>query len=409
VRTRPGEVVGRAASRAPERLYDPVVAIDTGFGVFISYSHKDEALMERLRDHLSTMRRGGVISDWHDREIPPGDEWKGEIDEHLEEASLILLLISPAFIASDYCYAIEGQRALERHDAGEARVIPIMLRPVDVPEAISRLQMLPERARPVASWPDRDKAFKSVVDGIKAAIDELRGSSADVSRMDAAPAPAKPSGGSATQRAEETAARSNQISAEQRLLQRLRTHQNDLERLVSAQLALLDVDEAVQLIEAWREDPEKLDATPVMKDMVVDHLGDIAPLTGLLEPLDPERIEDDQYQVRVRRLIDEAVAFDTALADVQAWGQRVADGGSVAPLPELTALQRSAAAITDKYVPPCSKRLLDELRALIDRFSDIEDFRLTAGTTPSTQTFTHAPDREDRHQQQRSPLGVQGM
>jgi TIR domain len=390
-------------------LYDPGVPVDTGFSVFISYSHKDETLMERLREHLSTLRRGGVISDWHDREIPPGEDWKREIDEHLEEASLILLLISPAFIASDYCYAIEGQRALERHDAREAKAISIMLRPVDVPDEIGRLQMLPDRARPVTTWSNRDEAFKSIVDGIKVAIKELTESSTDVSRMDATP-PKPSGGGSATQRADETAARSNQTSAEQRLLQRLRTHQNDLERLVSAQLALLDVDEAVQLIEAWRDDPEKLDANPAMKGMVVDHLGDIAPLSALLEPLDPERIEDDQYQARARRLIDEAVAFDTALADVQAWGQRVADGGAVAPLPELTALQRSAAAITDKLVPPCSKRLLDELRALIDRFSDIEDFRLTAGAAPSTQTFTPAREREGRHQQQptRSPLGVQG-
>ena len=100
--------------------------------VFYSYAHEDEALCNELEKHLSLLQRQRLITAWHDRHILPGTDWAQAIDEHLERASVILLLISADFLASDYCYGIEMQRALERHQANEARVIPILLRPVDL-------------------------------------------------------------------------------------------------------------------------------------------------------------------------------------------------------------------------------------------------------------------------------------
>ena len=79
--------------------------------VFISYTHADESFKDELIKHLSLMRRNGDVSIWHDRDIAGGREWKGEIDTHLEEADLILLLISTDFIASDYCWDVEMKRA----------------------------------------------------------------------------------------------------------------------------------------------------------------------------------------------------------------------------------------------------------------------------------------------------------
>src|SRR6266700_2234102 len=116
----------------------------TPLSVFISYAHEDEPLRQQLEAHLSLLRRQGWIADWHDRQILAGNEWARDIDEHLEMASIILLLISPDFLASDYCYDIEMQRALERHRRGETRVIPIILRPVDWHGApFGQLQCLP--------------------------------------------------------------------------------------------------------------------------------------------------------------------------------------------------------------------------------------------------------------------------
>jgi hypothetical protein len=79
--------------------------------IFISYSHKDEALREQLGTHLSLLRREGVIDEWHDRRIDAGQEWAGEIDAHLNSAAVILLLVSADFLASDYCYNLEMKRA----------------------------------------------------------------------------------------------------------------------------------------------------------------------------------------------------------------------------------------------------------------------------------------------------------
>ena len=122
--------------------------------VFFSYSHKDEQLRDELAKHLSILKRQGIITAWHDREISAGTEWAGEIDAHLNTARIILLLISADFLASDYCYDMELTRAMERHAAKEARVIPVILREVDWKGApFGQLQALPKDAVPVTKWP----------------------------------------------------------------------------------------------------------------------------------------------------------------------------------------------------------------------------------------------------------------
>ncbi len=142
--------------------------------MFFAYSHKDEELRDVLEKHLSILKRQGVITAWHDRKIGAGREWEGQIDEHLNTARVILLLISADFLASDYCYDVEVKRAMERHEAREARVIPVVLRAVDWKGApFRKLQALPKDARPVTSWPNRDEAFADVAKGIRAAVEEL--------------------------------------------------------------------------------------------------------------------------------------------------------------------------------------------------------------------------------------------
>src|SRR6266568_8486669 len=109
--------------------------------LFYSYAHADELLRQQLEKHLHLLQRQGLILPWHDRAILPGDEWARDIDEQLNTAQVILLLISPDFLASDYCYNQEMQHALQRHTRGEARVIPIIVRPCDWQSApFGRLQ-----------------------------------------------------------------------------------------------------------------------------------------------------------------------------------------------------------------------------------------------------------------------------
>ncbi|MEO1297906.1 MAG: toll/interleukin-1 receptor domain-containing protein [Cyanobacteria bacterium J06636_16] len=142
--------------------------------VFISYSHKDEDLKEELEVHLSTLTRQNKIKPWQDRTLEAGTEWDPQIKAALEAAQIILLLITPRFMASNYINDVELTRALERHRAGAARVIPIILKPVDlVGTPIAQLQALPKDAKPITRWGDQDEAFLDVVKGIRRVVDSL--------------------------------------------------------------------------------------------------------------------------------------------------------------------------------------------------------------------------------------------
>ncbi len=142
--------------------------------LFYSYSHKDEELRDQLEESLALLKRQGLISGWHDRMIGAGDEWKGAIDKNLEEAHVILLLVSSSFLASDYCWDVETKRAVERHDRGEAKVIPIILRPCDWHGApLGKLQALPKDGTAVTSWANRDQAWTDVAVGVRRAVEAM--------------------------------------------------------------------------------------------------------------------------------------------------------------------------------------------------------------------------------------------
>jgi hypothetical protein len=143
--------------------------------VFISYSHKDEALKEELEVHLASLKREGAIEPWQDRDIEAGEEWDDEIRKALEAAQIILLLITPRFLASRYCFDEETRRAMERHQEGTARVIPIIIKPSDWQTSpFSKLQVLPKEGKPVTRWEDQDEAFLNVVQGIRRVVASLK-------------------------------------------------------------------------------------------------------------------------------------------------------------------------------------------------------------------------------------------
>ena len=140
--------------------------------IFFSYAHEDVALMEAVRQQLVVYERTGKIIKWHDRKIPPGAEWEGEIHRKLRSADIILLFVSPAFIESRYCYDVEVGAALERHQRGDARVIPIILRACAWDQApFASLQALPEDATPLTQWPDLDQVCLDVARAIIAVAD----------------------------------------------------------------------------------------------------------------------------------------------------------------------------------------------------------------------------------------------
>ncbi|WP_445219746.1 toll/interleukin-1 receptor domain-containing protein [Bradyrhizobium sp. Pa8] len=143
--------------------------------VFFSYSHADEVLRDQLEKQLSLLKRQGVIQVWHDRRIGAGQEFAAVIDRHIETDDIILLLVSADFLASDYCYDIEMTRAMERHEAGDAIVMPVILRACDWHGApFGKLNATPPDGKPITQYPDRDQALLEVAKSVRAAANRLK-------------------------------------------------------------------------------------------------------------------------------------------------------------------------------------------------------------------------------------------
>ena len=141
--------------------------------LFYSYSHKDEEFREELEKHLSVLKEKGHIEDWHDRKISPGQDYQREIDQNLEDADIIALLISSDFLSSSACKE-EMQGALSLRERKNVTVVPIIVRSCDWESSdIRRLQVLPKDGKPVSEWPSLDVGFLNVVEGITVIAKEM--------------------------------------------------------------------------------------------------------------------------------------------------------------------------------------------------------------------------------------------
>ena len=140
---------------------------------FISYSHKDDWALERLHTHLAVLRQENKITEWFDRKILAGGDLDQEISEQLESCHLFLPLVSPDFLASDYCYKKEMERALKRHDEDMVHVVPIIIEPCDWKASpLGKLKALPRDGTPVVKWPNQNEAFLDVVTELRRILSE---------------------------------------------------------------------------------------------------------------------------------------------------------------------------------------------------------------------------------------------
>jgi len=145
--------------------------------VFFSYSHDDEQHRNQLEKHLALQRRQGLIETWHDRNIPAGGDLDDHIDQEINRADIILLLVSASFIASAYCYSREMARAMERHEAGDARVVPIIVRDCDWHSApFGKLKAVPTDGKAIVSWTNFDAAYTDVAKEIRRLVEPASGS-----------------------------------------------------------------------------------------------------------------------------------------------------------------------------------------------------------------------------------------
>jgi len=157
--------------------------------IFCCYAREDQALLREFTKQFKPLERQGRVEVWSDIDIKGGEEWEKEIEKHLNSAQIILLFVSRDFIASDYCYSKEMQRALERHESGEALVIPIILRPAAWKiTPLRELQALPTNATPITRWTDQDDAFLDAFNGLQVAIEDLEKRNLKVKVLQVSPA-----------------------------------------------------------------------------------------------------------------------------------------------------------------------------------------------------------------------------
>jgi hypothetical protein len=144
-----------------------------GIKVFLSYSYSDQALVDQFTPYLTALKWRGVIQGWNDHAIEAGMNWEKAIASYLDSADIILPLLSPDFLASEYSLD-EATRVLKRHESGQAKVIPVLLRPVRFLETpFATLQFAPQDGVPITHWTNRDEAFLSVTRSIRMAVENL--------------------------------------------------------------------------------------------------------------------------------------------------------------------------------------------------------------------------------------------
>ncbi len=152
--------------------------------VVISYSHRDEELMNVLRSQLRGLELRGLIEVWHDRDLRAGDEWSPEIAEHLESADITILLLSADFVASENCYEKELPIAMRRHSRGRTRIVPVLLRPFDLEVLpLAALNAVPKNRVAITEWTNQDKAWTEVAQQVRRVVESITGASADATRL----------------------------------------------------------------------------------------------------------------------------------------------------------------------------------------------------------------------------------
>lgn len=136
--------------------------------IFYSYALEDTELVERLSKFLRPLQNNNKINEWHNRMIMPGTAWESEINANLESAHLILFMVSADFLASEYCFGVEVEKALDRLKKGEVKIVPILLKPCLWRESrFSELQIIPRNAHAITSWASTEEAFNNVAEEIQ--------------------------------------------------------------------------------------------------------------------------------------------------------------------------------------------------------------------------------------------------
>lgn len=136
--------------------------------IFISYSHADDRFLGKLHKHLAMLKRDNLITSWSDNQITAGTNFGNRISSELSSSNVFLALISPDYLASNYCYDKEFQQASEMADKGSIRIVPVILEPSDwLSSPLSKFMALPKDGKAISEWTNPNNAYMDIVNGLR--------------------------------------------------------------------------------------------------------------------------------------------------------------------------------------------------------------------------------------------------
>ncbi len=166
------EIVKATAKILPDETESGEAPQVRGFNFFISYSFKDEHFKNELKSHFRGLINNKTIKAWDGRAILPGEDWDNKIKKKLEEADVILFLVSSDFMNSDYIKDVEIKHAIERYEKNEVKIVPVIIRPCDFESSLfSKFLAVPTGKLAISKWPNADEAYLDVVNHIKRMLD----------------------------------------------------------------------------------------------------------------------------------------------------------------------------------------------------------------------------------------------
>lgn len=146
--------------------------------VYCLCAPEDYGLLRDLVTFLNPLQHKAFISLWHEGMITAGDNRLDVSLAHLNQAAIILFLVSSNFLDATPDTDMLIRRALERHNAGDVLVVPILLRPsIWTYSHFAQLSPLPDNKKPITEWSNREKAFSNIANGLLKIVHHLRAES----------------------------------------------------------------------------------------------------------------------------------------------------------------------------------------------------------------------------------------
>jgi hypothetical protein len=147
--------------------------------IYAIYALEDNDVMLLLLHHLKPLEQDFDVTIGHDDPIHPGKFWKPQYESLLHHADVFLLLVSDAFMHSEFVKQLEFKMIIDRYKEGRAIVIPIIVDTCpwdidfnsdDYDFNLKELQVLPDGGKPISEWNSFEQAYSHVAAHVRTVV-----------------------------------------------------------------------------------------------------------------------------------------------------------------------------------------------------------------------------------------------